>query len=464
MIIYPLPNELLPRKFDTTVSEVAMALQAPIELVTSVALAAAAVAVGHNCTVQRKPGLDGPTSLFILVICDSGERKSAVQSLIFKEINDLQSVWQHDASEEAERIKVEHTIWTEKVKLARAALKRTARKHGALDEAENRLRDILIAEPKPTKARRIIYVDSTPEALLLGLHECGNSAGLVHDEFGQFIDGPMASKLPLLNSLWSGMNATVDRKTSDSFVLTNARLTCLFQAQPEVFKRFMLKQGQQARGNGFLSRTLLGFPLSTQGWRAETAEVACPKLEWFYERCKALLSRTEQRVLRFSPVAQVRWHDISASYELQMQPNGIFNDMKDFASKAAENIARVAAVLHAFETDDSDEISDEVLIAANNLVAWHGEQYRSVLTSTNLLEEKQRRIDELYNWIASTMMSRNWNHLLCSYLMQYGPNFARKKAVMHELLDSLAQSGRILIFYDGKRKFIQLPRPTFQCW
>jgi len=48
--------------------------------------------------------------------------------------------------------------------------------------------------------------------------------------------------------------------------------------------------------------------------------------------------------------------------------------------------------------------------------------------------------------------------------MQYGPNFARKKAVMHELLDSLVQSGRILIFYDGKRKFIQLPRPAFQCW
>lgn len=157
MSVYLLPHHQLPGKFGATMNEVALALQAPIELVTSVGLSGASVAVGHNCTVQRKPGLDGPTPLFILVICDSGERKSAVQSLIFKGINDLQSVWQHDASEEAERFKVEHALWSEKVKLARAALKRASRKHGAQDEEENRLRDILIAEPKPTKARRIIY-------------------------------------------------------------------------------------------------------------------------------------------------------------------------------------------------------------------------------------------------------------------------------------------------------------------
>lgn len=462
MTYHVLPHLHLPGQFGATVIDVANQLQAPIELVTSVALAAASAAVQHNCSVQRKPGLGGPTSLFILVICDSGERKSAVQRLIFKGINDLQSVWQHAASEEAERFKVEHALWSEKARLARAALERATRKNGALDETENRFRDILIAEPKPTKARRIVYVDTTPEALLSGMNQSGNSAVLLHDEFGQFSDGPMGNRLPLLNSLWSGMDATVDRKTSDSFVLKDARLTFLCQAQPAVFERFIAKQGQLVRGNGFLARTLLGFPLSRQGQRVETYEVVCPKLDWFYERCKALLSRSELRVLRFSQAAQARWHDIAVFYEQHMQPGGSFCDLRDFASKAAENIARVAAVLHAFETDDSDEIPDEALVAAINLMSWHGQQFQWLINSTNPLIEKQRRIDELYNWIASTMMSRNWGGLYCSYLMQYGPNFARKKAVMHEILDSLVQSGRILIVYHGKRKVIQLPRPTFQ--
>lgn len=461
MIFNELPHWKLPGQFGAMVMEIAHATQTPIELVTAVALAAASDAVQHNDSIQRKPGLVGPTSLYLLVVCEPGERKSAVQNLIFKGIYDLQNSWQHAASEEAERFKIEHCLWSDKVELARSEFKRAAKKHIALDELENRLRKLLMAEPKFTKARRVVYIDTTPEALLSGLHECGNSAALVHDEFGQFASGAMASKLPLLNSLWSGMDATVDRKTSDSFVLKDARLTCLFQAQPAVFEGFMAKKGQQARGNGFLSRILLGFPASTQGWRAETYEVACPTLDWFYERCKALLCRNEQRVLKFSPAAQTRWHGVAAFYELQMQPGGIFCDMKDFASKAAENIARVAAVLHAFETDDSDEISDEVLFAAINLVEWHAGQYRNLLNSTNPLVEKQRKITELYNWIASTMMSRNWPYLFCSYLMQYGPNFSRKKATMDELLQSLAQSGQILIFYAGRKRIIQLPRPTF---
>jgi hypothetical protein len=463
MIPYVLPPHCqLPGQFGATVIGVANALQAPIELVTSVALAAASVAVQHNCTVQRKIGLDGPTTLYMLVVCAPGERKSAVQTLLFKELADFQRSCQQKATEEAKNFEVEHLLWKEKVQAARRALKQASRKRSELSEFEDRLRELYIAEPKPPKARKLLYADTTAEALLSGLHQFGNSAALVLDEFGQFVNGALASKLPLLNSLWSGTDTAVDRMSGESFVLHDARLSCLFQAQPEVFDRFIAKQGQQARGNGFLSRTLLGFPPSRQGWRAETYETACPKLDWFYERCKTLLSSNEQKVLKFSPAAQARWHAVSASYEQQMRPGWIFCDMKDFASKAAENIARVAAVLHAFETDDSDEISDEVMLAAINLVAWHAEQYRNLLSGTDPLVEKQRKMNELYNWISSTLMSRNWAYLFCTYLMQYGPNFSRKKATMEELLQSLAQSGKILIFYVGRKRVIQLLRPTFQ--
>ena len=280
MIPYVVPHSQLPGQFGATVINVANALQAPIELVGSVALAAASVAVQHNCTMQRKPGLDGPTTLYMLVVCAPGERKSAVQSLLFKEHNDLQRTWQQNASEEAERFKVEHFLWSEKIQLARDALKRASRKCSPLNELEDRLRELHTAEPNPPKVKKLLYEDTTPEALLWGLHQYGNSAALVHDEFGQFVNGAMASKLPLLNSLWSGTETAVDRKMGESFVLQDARLSCLFQAQPAVFDSFIAKQGQQARGNGFLSRTLLGFPPSLQGWRTETYELACPQLDW----------------------------------------------------------------------------------------------------------------------------------------------------------------------------------------
>ena len=458
MIPYVVPHSQLPGQFGATVINVANALQAPIELVGSVALAAASVAVQHNCTMQRKPGLDGPTTLYMLVVCAPGERKSAVQSLLFKEHNDLQRTWQQNASEEAERFKVEHFLWSEKIQLARDALKRASRKCSPLNELEDRLRELHTAEPNPPKVKKLLYEDTTPEALLWGLHQYGNSAALVHDEFGQFVNGAMASKLPLLNSLWSGTETAVDRKMGESFVLQDARLSCLFQAQPAVFDSFIAKQGQQARGNGFLSRTLLGFPLSMQGFRAETYELDCPQLDWFYARCRALLGRGERRVLKFSPAAQAHWHDNSAFYEQQMLPGRAYQDMKDFASKAAENVARVAAVLHAFETDDSDEIADSTLTAAINLVAWHAYQYQTLVRKSDPVAQQQSEAEKLYQWIVADLMSKGQEGMPCSYILQYGPNFARKKRKMDELLDFLRQSGKIKFYSYGRRIYKGLPR------
>lgn len=303
-------------------------------------------------------------------------------------------------------------------------------------------------------------MDTTAEALLSGLHQHGNSAALVHDEFGQFINGAMASKLPLLNSLWSGTDTAVDRMSGESFVLHDARLSCLFQAQPEVFDRFIAKQGQQARGNGFLSRTLLGFPPSLQGWRAETYELACPQLDWFYARCRALLVRSERRVLKFSPAAQAHWHNTSAFYEQQMQPGGRYHDTTDFASKAAENIARVAAVLHAFETDDSDEISDETMIAAINLVDWHGFQYQALVRKSDPVAQQHREAELLHKWITAFLMTNGQTWLPCSHILQFGPNFARKKDKMRPLLDLLMQWGKIILQPVGRKMFITIPRPV----
>lgn len=450
----------LPGQFGATVIDVANALQAPIELVTSVALAAASVAVQHNCTVQRKPGLDGPTALYMLVVCAPGERKSAVQSLLFKALADFQRSCQQNATEEAKNFEVEHLLWKEKVQAARRALKQASRKRSDLSEFEDRLRDLCLAEPKPPKARKLMYVDTTAEALLSGLHQFGNSAALVHDEFGQFVNGAMASKLPLLNSLWSGTDTAVDRVSGESFVLHDARLSCLFQAQPAVFDRFIAKQGQQARGNGFLSRTLLGYPPSLQGWRTETYELACPQMDWFYARCRALLGRSERRVLKFSQAAQARWHNISAFYEEQMQFGGRYHDTTDFASKAAENIARVAAVLHAFETDESDEIPDHTLCAAINLVDWHGLQYQALVRKSDPVAQQHREAELLCQWIAADLMAKGQAYMPCSYVLQYGPSFARKKDKMRPLLDLLMQWGKIIIQPAGRKMFITIPRPV----
>ena len=455
-------HPVLPGRLGLVVNEVTYATQAPIQLVTSVALAAAAIAVQSTCTVARKPGLEGPVSLFLLTICESGERKSAVQAQFFKPFADQQRCWHEEAAQKASEQLIERQIWKEKSSALRAELRRAARQGNPTDEIEKRLRGFLEAEPKAGNTRKLIYEDTTPEALLAGLHTCGNSAALVHDEFGHFVDGSMSKKLPLLNSIWSGSEPAVDRKTVDSFVTRDPRLTCLFQAQPAVFQRFMDKQGQQARGNGFLARALMAFPPSTQGGRFDYGVATpCEHLAWFHDRCRALPNRSWNRVLRFTPDAQRLWHNVANDYEATMQPGWLNSDIRDFASKAAENIARIAAVLHGFMNDESDEIPVEVLGAAIDLVEFHRQEFKKLISSGNQINQQQKDINVLYEWIISAMQKNRFFPLSCSYIMQYGPNSLRKKERLNYLLDLLASSGSILIGYAGKKKFVQMPQTTY---
>jgi len=72
----PYPLDALPKTIRAAVEEVAGFTKAPVPLVASSALAALSVAAQAHFDVKRADKLHGPSSLFLLTIADSGERKS----------------------------------------------------------------------------------------------------------------------------------------------------------------------------------------------------------------------------------------------------------------------------------------------------------------------------------------------------------------------------------------------------
>lgn len=456
----PIPTNL-PRELDQLVHEIQTSVQAPRELIVTVLLGAMALSVQHYCRVELKPKLSRPVGLLLLAECESGERKSAVLKLLFKPFMEIQRHWSEEASVELAKYEVAHALLREKKDALRAALKRAYLKGESTDEIEKKLIEILNARPKRSSARKLIYADVTPEALLEGLHECGNSAALVYDEFALFCDGPMARQLGNLNTLWSGEELPVDRKTSPSFVVRPAGFTCLFLPQPSVFKRFLDKQGDDAHGNGFFARVLPCSPLSTQGQRFENGVQAADKnLHWFYERCNKQLENTEPRLLKFSPEAQANWISIANFYESTVQPGAPFCESKEFASKAAENIARIAAVLHAFLSENSEEISSETLKYANDLFYYYGNQHLKSFAKAHPFAEDQRNAMDLCTWIYSILSGKRWNYVTKAYILQYGPNRLRNKAKLDLLLEYLAASFQITIWKQGKKTLIYPNTPV----
>ena len=113
---------------------------------------------------------------------------------------------------------------------------------------------------------RLLYSDTTPAAFLVGLHDNSRSAGLWEDEAGRIFNTRLVEDLGLLNKLWNGSDITVDRK-HESFRIRAPRCTISWMVQPSIFRRFMERKGEDARGIGFLARCLVSYPPSTQGTR-----------------------------------------------------------------------------------------------------------------------------------------------------------------------------------------------------
>ena len=85
------PIDALPAAVRGAVLEVAGFVKAPIPLIASSAVAALSLAIQAHVDVQRADKLHGPCGLFILVIADSGERKSTCDGFFTRAIRDYEA-------------------------------------------------------------------------------------------------------------------------------------------------------------------------------------------------------------------------------------------------------------------------------------------------------------------------------------------------------------------------------------
>lgn len=448
--------DLLPELIRQSVVEVAIATQAPIPMIVAAALAAAATSTQHRFDVEIKPGFVRPLTLYLLTVAAPGERKSAVQRTIFQPFHELQHIFNERVKQSQSEHEAKLAVWELKKRNLEAMYKRATRKEHPTDELVEKYGRLISEKPTVEPVRKLIYVDTTIQALIAGLANNGRSAALVNDEFGQFINGPMASHLPQINSIWDGSVTVTDRKTEGSSTLVDPRLTILFQTQPSVLEQFLKKRWDEVRGNGWMARFLITLTYSTQGGRIESGSNISPiALEKFKERVYTLVNRTgEPQVLRFSPDAQLAWQGWANAFEQNIQPGGSYANAPDFASKAAEQVARMAGVLHAFTEDENLEISQATVNAAGNIIHWYGQQYVQLINQRSTEIDIEQDAMDLDLWIRSQLLRRGWQYMDVPTLLQYGPNRLRTKNKLDLVLEYLQMTGRIRVFLQGRKRCI----------
>jgi hypothetical protein len=402
----------------------AEALQVPPDAVFSLALGIASGCAARAVETRAGPDWLEIAPLWVAVLMQSAERKSAMLAALSRPVFD----WQGD---EAARLGRDLAAYAEnrrcleaELAVARAKYARTQPGTPAREEAQTTVREIaeaLDAMP-PLSAPQILTADTTPEALRELLAANGEKCLWVSAEAdAATLNGTRYGKtatpnLNLLLAAKSGDKCPGQRIGRD-IGLKGPAVAIALAVQPAALEGLILDR--HSREKGFIPRFAFVCPASRLGFRALHPAPLDPTLaDWWNETLRRLLALPwpgrvvslngelkrhpgPARVLTLSPEAVASLDPFRADLERRFAPGGDLHSSQTYVSKLPGEVVRIATVLQLLGDPNAATVTAESLRAALTwgafLLAHHrlalAEASASIATrhARRLLDTCQRR-------------------------------------------------------------------------
>ncbi|MBJ9596416.1 DUF3987 domain-containing protein [Citrobacter werkmanii] len=451
------PVDLLPVLIKSTIYEVHQITKAPIPLIGASVLGAISLVCQSQIDVIRPGNLRGPVSLFLLTLAGSGERKTTVDNLLMEPLKRFEEQLNEDYLEKYSDYLIELNAVKTEIKALNTELRAQVRRKEDTLEIKKALNAAHKSLPKPPVKYKMTFNDATPAAIKEFLcKERWKSVGIMSDEAGAIFNGHTLKDLPFINKMWDGGKFTVDRKNEPEATIHDARMTLSLMVQPEVFTAYLERRGEQAKGVGFFARSLICLPTSTQGTRLiETPVISREHLPIFHRRLMDIatesLTHNEQgrEGLTFSPDAEKLWINFHNYIESKTGSGGGLANVRDYASKVSENVARVAALLHHFGSIENS-ISAETVNAAIYVINWYGNQYIDLFVQPDEYQSFETDLNDLLAWIQGQCRQSPGYTIRKNRILQLGPNRLRNKERVDELISVLIEREKIILGQIGK--------------
>lgn len=439
----------------SVVDEVEANMKSPREIAVFGAMTALSIAIQGGANIKKPTGQSVPVSLFMLVIADSGERKSSTENVFIKPLREYQAEQDLVWSEQIKGWEAKMLVWEERRRSIARSIAKAVRDGGEELALEEQLKRVIDERPVRPRRCRLLYDDATSESLMLGLYQDLPAAGLVSSEAN--LKNRAFNDLQKQNALWSGDAIAIDRKSSESFELRDVRLTVSFMTQPAAFEKYIRVQGELLRGAGLWARFLVCQPRSTQGERLlDSPTQSWDHIKVFEAKIKSLLDdslkflESGRRELSFSPDASDAWVQIFNEVESEIRDCGRFEGAGDMASKLLDNISRVAALVSVFERGWDEDVDIDSLLFAVKLCSWCSDEFYRIFLPPKECELDAECLLEWLEWKRDVGRVE----ILKSELLQYGPNRLRKKGRLDAALDILISEGKVDIYKSGGRTFV----------
>lgn len=455
------PTDALPPVMEAAVRVYQSYGQQPIPLVACSAMASASLVTQGLVNVSRDPNLTGPVSLNIAVIAESGERKTSADRRMSQAIRAWQQnyIIEHQGDVDTANARLEaHNAEKDGVL---AAIKASARKgkNASIQDMEilkAKLDALERGTPYVPVMPALFNEDCTQEALAGRLAHGWPSTSLWSDEAGIIVGGRGMSDesamryFSLLNRMWDGNSFERHRTSAQSFSIQGRRLTCSLMMQHAVFNQMLHGKDGIARGIGFMARFLLAWPESTMGTRLyRQVELDCVEMSAWDEKLTSLLQiplpienernmRLQPTALHFTDDARREWIRFMDSIERELSAYGEFSEVQDFASKIAENAARLAAIIWTFQHGPEGQIDKACVLAGIALASWHLEEAKRLMVKTVLPDDIKCAM-LLEQW-----MIRRGTDVTPREISRSAPQKLRDMAVRDAAISMLLERGRLI--------------------
>lgn len=353
-------------------------VQAPPSMIGTELLAAMSATAQANVKVKLPTGGDPKTvSLYTMTVAEPGERKTQIHRFIFRSLHQRDEIHATHFAAEMEEYNLKISIFDSVIRELTRQITQATCAGNPTDELTAKLKEQQKLKPAKPRSRRLIFQNASERSILEAMEGDGRSVALLSDEGEVILSSPLLARNAVLNKAWDGGPVLLDRANGVSLTARDTRTTVSIMVQGEVLRDFLQRRGQSARGSGFLARFLITCPQSTRGWRFNhVGNQSWHALHALYNLINELsgdATCTPCRVdvvYEFDDYATHDWINYVNHIEANIQPTGALRNIPDFASKAGEITARIAAILHHFGRQQG-KMSRDTLKRAMDLMDFY---------------------------------------------------------------------------------------------
>lgn len=369
--LQPFPLSALPPVLSEYLSEVSKAVQVYPEMCVLPMLSTLSLCVmGKACIHISNRGHSEPLNLYTITVASPGERKS---SSFHKFIEPLESY--------VKRYNAIHSVDIQNNKAERAVIEKQRQK--AINSKNPDIEKIKelsaqLNDMEELHELKLNVKDVTPEALAWEMHLQNERIGILDDEGSVFdvLSGLYSNGQANINiflEAYDGSQYTILRRTREDITLNNPLLAIGLMTQPSHFDDAM--SNRQFSGRGFIPRFLFSFPGSKAGYqKISNGDISDRASNNYIGLVNKLLKMPYPvdtvPLISCSSEAEQLLGEYFQHLQDAMRPGGIFENIKEWASKQFARCIKIAGILHLCEHGAAEELSENTAMCAISIAMW----------------------------------------------------------------------------------------------